>query len=373
MGSSLKLLSVRGIDIRLHITFPLILLWAGLQFGLSAGNLSSAFFGVVAVSILFLLVTLHELGHSFAAQYYGVPVKQIVLTPLGGVAQLSRMPENPIQELVIALAGPAVNMVIAILMGALVLVAGINIANPLSVIGGVTGFTLTALFSYIFVYNIFLALFNLLPAFPMDGGRVLRALLALPMDYVRATKIAGNIGRVVAIMMGLYGLFNGGFFLMLIAVFIFTAGAQEMQWVERRGALRGYTVENVYSPSVYRLDPRSNLQQAANLMLFSSQRSFPVLDGEKLIGLVPQSSLMQALKSFGPYQSVATAINKEIEPVSLTDDLSTVAQRLNEEQVDALPVVANGRFMGLITQRQIEDLIRMQAVAPNAIPQSQSV
>jgi CBS domain-containing protein len=193
------------------------------------------------------------------------------------------------------------------------------------------------------------------------------------MDYVWATKIAGNVGRIVAIMMGLYGFVNGGFFLVLIAIFIFTAGAQEMRWVEKRGALLGYTVQHVYSPSIYRLDPHSNLQQAANLMLFSSQRSIPVLDGEKLIGLVPQGSLMQALKSFGPYQSVAVAINKEIEPVSLADDLSVVDQRLNEKQVDALPVVDNGRFIGLITQSQISNLIRLQAASPNSVPQSQSV
>ena len=161
MRGSLRLITVRGIDIRLHFTFPLILIWAALQFGLLAGNLSGALFGVTAILILFGLVTLHELGHGFAAQYYDVPVKQIVLSPIGGVAQLSHIPEKPSQEFFIALAGPAVNFLIALLMALVLLTPVASLGNPAAVITGASGFTLNSLFSYIFFYNILLALFNI--------------------------------------------------------------------------------------------------------------------------------------------------------------------------------------------------------------------
>lgn len=371
MGSSFKLFTIRDIDIRLHFTFPLILVWAAVQFGLLSGNLSSALFGVVGISLLFVLVTLHELGHSFAAQYYGVPVRQIVLSPLGGVAQLSRMPSQPIQEFVIAIAGPAVNVIFALLMGAVAIGLGINIVNPFAVVA-TGGFTLASLFSYVFVYNIVLAVFNLLPAFPMDGGRILRALMAMRWDYVRATTTAATIGRVVAVLMGLYGLFNGGFFLVLIAIFIYTAASQEVAVVKARDILKGYTVQDVYTQSVYQLAPDSSLQQATNLMLLGGQASFPVVEDGVLVGFLPRASLVAALKSSVPHAPVSRFMLRDVAPVAPGDDLFDVQQRIFTEQSDALPVTYNGRFLGLISAKQISSLRRLLTTNPHVIPQSRS-
>ena len=173
MGGSIPLFRVRGISIRMHLTFPLILVWGAVQFGwLNGGGLSGALFGVVVTLILFTIVVLHELGHSFAALYYGVPVKQIILMPLGGVAQLSRIPEEPRQEFVIAIAGPAVNFLLAILLWLLALVFGASLTVSPEIL---TSVSFSSLFSYIFLANLSLGIFNLLPAFPMDGGRILRA------------------------------------------------------------------------------------------------------------------------------------------------------------------------------------------------------
>ena len=194
MNRSLKLFAIKGIDIRLHITFPLILAWAALQFGQMFGSLNGALFGVVAVTILFVLVTLHELGHSFAAMAYDVPVKQIILSPIGGVAQLMRMPDKPGQELIIAIAGPAVNILMAFLMLAFALALGIDFDTLFRGAAGLEGATLMALFSYVFVSNIFLAVFNLIPAFPMDGGRILRALLALRLCLSGTLTVSRQIG-----------------------------------------------------------------------------------------------------------------------------------------------------------------------------------
>jgi Zn-dependent protease/CBS domain-containing protein len=377
MGNSLKLFTIRGIELKLHITFPLILLWAALQFGLLAGNLSSALFGVVAVSFLFVLVTLHELGHSFAAQYYGVPVKQIVLSPLGGVAQLAHIPEKPSQEFVIAIAGPAVNFIIAILMGLLALGSGISFSHllassPLAGLSISSGFSLQALFSYIFFYNILLALFNLLPAFPLDGGRIFRSLLAMRLPYVQATNIASTVGRALAIALGLYGLFNGGFFLVLIAVFIYVGAGQEAAQVRMRGVLRGYTVEQVYDSSAHRLSPDSTVRQASDLMIFGGQKSFPVLEGETLVGFLPHEELLAAMRTAVSYARIGAFMRRDIRPVSCEDDLYDVQQRLFAEKASALPVVSDGRFMGLITLRHIGELYRMLRVTPKAWPQSQS-
>ncbi len=373
MGNSFKLFSVRGIDIRLHITFPLILLWAGLQFGLRAGAVESAVFGVIAVGFLFVLVTLHELGHSFAAQYFGVPVKQIILSPLGGVAQLNEIPDKPKQEFVIAIAGPAVNVVIAILMGAVALGLGISVENPFLILSGLGGLTLTSLFIYVFYYNIVLALFNLIPAFPLDGGRVFRSLLAMRLDYVRATTIASTVGQVIAVMLGIYGLFSGGIFLVLIAVFIFTAGRQEAQMVRVRSVLRGVKVQQAYSPSVYQLNRDSTVQQATNLMIYGGQRNFPIVDSESLIGFLPHGDLMGAMQTAAPHSRVENLMRRDVEPVEPGDNLFEVQRKLGELQLEALPVAIGNRFLGLITRRQIADVHRLLQKTPNAILQGQSV
>ncbi len=368
MGRSFKLFSVRGIDLKVHITFPLILLFAAFQFGVVTGDLSGALFGIVAISLLFVLVTLHEFGHSFAAQYYGLEVKQIVLSPIGGVAQLEEMPDNPVQELVIALAGPAVNLAAALIMGLAVLVFGLDIVNPLAILGGAAGFGLAALFSYVFVYNIFLALFNMIPAFPLDGGRVLRALLAMRLDYVRATNIASTVGRVAAIGLGIYGLSTGGFFLILIAIFIFSAAGQEAQYTRYRQALKGYTVQHAYSPSAYQLEPTHSIRQASDLMLLGRQSSFPITMSEQLIGFVPNAVLVEALRTLQPYDTVATIMRTDIEPVLPHEPLFEVRRRMELEGLDALPVVSGGRYAGLISREQIDTLHRLAVNAPNAAP-----
>ncbi len=373
MGSSIRLFSIRAIDIRLHITFPLILLWAALQFGMRAGSLEGAVFGVIAISLLFVLVTLHELGHSFAAQYYGVPVKRIILSPLGGVAQLSQIPDEPKQEFVIAIAGPAVNGVAALLMAGVAVTLGFDLGNPLIALSGLGGLTIASLFVYVFYYNILLALFNLIPAFPLDGGRIFRSLLALRLNYVQATSIAANVGRVVAILMGLYGLFSGGIFLMMIAIFIFSAGTQEARMVKVRSVLRAVKVHQVYSPSVYVLNPSSTVQQAMNLMIFGRQRNFPVVDSDRLAGFLPYSDLMQASHSAASHSFITSIMRRDIQPVGLNDDLFEVQRLLNESQLEALPVALNGQFLGMITQHQIAETHQLLRKTPNTSLQGQSI
>jgi Zn-dependent protease/CBS domain-containing protein len=370
-NASLKLFSVRGIDIRLHYTFPLILIWAALQFGVFiGGGVSGAVFGVIAISLLFVLVTLHELGHSFAALHFNVPVERIVLSPIGGVAQLRRMPEEPKQEFIIAIAGPAVNFAIALILGVFVLGFGIDLVNPFATLGS---FSLMALFSYLFISNIFLALFNLIPAFPMDGGRVLRALLAMRLEYVQATKIAATIGRAFAILLGLYGFIGGGIFMMIIAFFLYTMAGQEAAAVQVSRALRGYTVQQAYNSSVHRLHPSHTLQHAANMMLYSGQDTLPVTQDGRFVGIIAQPQVMEMLQTNGPNILVGHVMKRDVAPVSLQSEITAVQQRFLEEEVNALPVVGHGEFLlGLITRRHIAELYRMLSLTPNAIRGIQS-
>ncbi len=372
MGRSLKLFAIRGIDIRLHFTFPLILLWAALQFGLINGSLAGAWLGVIVISLLFVLVTLHELGHSFAALHYGVPVEQIMLSPIGGIAQLQRMPEKPIQEFVIAVAGPAVNLVAAVVMLLFVPLLNLTAVDFATVLSGGAGLTGTAVFAYVFTYNIFLAVFNLIPAFPLDGGRIFRALLAMKLDYVRATTIAATVGRLVAVMLGIYALFNGGIFLVFIAFFIYMAAGQEASYVRQRGALRGFHVRDVYSPAAYTVTPYTTIQQAVNLMMISGQGSFPVVQDERLEGFITQRDLSHAIQTRGGHAWANMIMRRNVEPVTPAMPILDVQERLHEEQLDALPVVENGRYAGLIGRWQINQLLRWNSLNGSFRPQPQS-
>jgi stage IV sporulation protein FB len=371
MGASIHLLSVRGIDIRMHITFPLILIWGALQFGLfSDRGLSGAIFGVVVTLLLFIIVLLHELGHSFAAQYYGVEVKQIVLLPIGGVAQLASIPEKPSQEFVIAIAGPLVNFILAILMLIFGLLAGfrVSLAGAADIFRTMEALGADALFNYLFLTNLFLAIFNLLPAFPMDGGRVLRAILASQMNYVRATIIAASIGQALAWALGLWGFLQGGFFIILIAIFIYLGAGHERQSVQLRHTLGGLRVDQAYSRQVRTLSPDSALRAAVELTLSTFQADFPVCEGDRLVGLLPYTRLIEALNQYETSTPVAEVMLTDVLTVAPDEEMVAVQQRLAESNLDALPVVDGERFLGLITSRDISELYRLVSIQPDLIP-----
>jgi len=229
MNWSYKIARIAGTDVKIHFTFPLLLLFIALSnlcFGLGA-----ALLGVLFVTLVFGCVLLHEFGHIFAARAFGVRTPDVTLYPIGGVARLERMPERPSQELIVALAGPAVNVVIAGFLTAVLVLLGLGV--NLTGLGGFVAGGLSFLSSLAAV-NIWLVVFNLIPAFPMDGGRVLRALLAMRMPFVRATNIAAKVGRFLALAAGIYGLVSFQPMLMLIAAFIYFAAGQEAMMANLR-------------------------------------------------------------------------------------------------------------------------------------------
>ena len=357
MNRSFKLFSVAGIDVRVHLTFPLILVWAAFQFGiLTGGGLSGALFGIIVVLLLFGIVTLHELGHSFAAMYYKIPVKDIVLLPIGGVAQLKRMPKEPWQEFVVALAGPAVNVVLALLLGGVALALNVPVlGGSLGVINGTASLSLTAVLSYIFVSNLPLALFNLIPAFPMDGGRVLRALLAMGLPYARATAIAARLGQVLAVGLGIYGLFNGGIFLMFIAFFVYNGAKQENALVQQEAQLQQVTVGQVFARQVQSLRPFNTLQDALTLKSLTGQTSFPVHDGFRYVGLLTGAQLQEGLQRFSGWTAVNDLVRRDLPVVTPGDSLERVQSLLQQHQTEALPVVDDHTFLGVITLNHLRE------------------
>jgi Zn-dependent protease len=364
MDRGLPLFKIRGIQIRMHLTFPLILIFAAIQFGLLTGRgLTGAVFGIIVTTILFAIVVLHELGHSIAAQSYGIDVKQIVLLPIGGLAQLGRMPEKPSQEFVISIAGPLVNFALAAVLAVVGLLSGFELGLPFAFRLPV-GISLGGVFTYIFAANLFLGLFNLLPAFPMDGGRVLRSLLAMRIDYAKATSLAVVIGQGMAVLMGLWGFIGGGFFLILIAIFIFSAAGQEGRMAQVRGVLGDVTVRRAFSKQVRSLSPQSTLQDAITLTMSSFQSDFPVRDGDILLGMLTHDRLAEALKEAGPNEFVTKFMRTDLEPVSPEERLYVAHERLRETGTEALPVVENGLLLGLVTTRNVREVFRLASRWP---------
>lgn len=365
MDNAFRLFRLRGIDVYIHVTFPLILLWAGLFYGwLQGRGLSGAVFGVVVTLLLFVIVLLHEFGHGLAAQAYGVEVKRIVLLPLGGVAQLGRIPEKPMQEFVIAIAGPMVNFVLAVVMLPLAVVflpelSDLGLRNALRQFGQLTG---SAIYQYLFVSNIFLAVFNLVPAFPLDGGRVLRALLAARMDYAKATRIAVWIGQSLAWGLGLWGFASGNLFSILIALFIYMGAGAEGQMIALRVALNGLVVEQAYSRQAMTVTPQQTVGDAAQLVLQSFQSNFAVCENGELVGVLPYGRLVEALEKQGRATVIGEVMEREAVSVRPQDKLFQVQEQMMLHNREALPVAEAGRYLGLISRGDIAEAVRLLTI-----------
>ncbi|MBI3160054.1 MAG: site-2 protease family protein [Chloroflexi bacterium] len=369
MDNAFRLFRFRGIDVLVHVTFPLILIWAGLAYGVFEGRgVGGAVFGVLVTLLLFGIVLLHEFGHSLAAQAFGVEVKRIILLPLGGVAQLGRIPENPLQEFVIAIAGPAVNFLLAILMiWALPLESGgLSLQTLRNLLGNSSGLNAAAVLNYLFVSNLFLAIFNLAPAFPLDGGRVLRALLAAQMGYVRATRIAVGIGQSLAWALGLWGFISGNLFGILIAVFIYVGAQQEGQMIMVRSALGNLTVNEAYSRRAVAVTPHQTVGEVAQIVLQSSQSNFAVCEGSKVVGMLSYPRLVRALESDGKNQLIGTVMHPDVVGVHPEDRLFVVQQKMLEANQEAFPVIADGAYLGLITRGDLGEAVRLLAALKEA-------
>lgn len=355
MSWSIPLGRIAGTEIRLHLTFLLFLAWIGLSHGLRGGT-AEAISGVVFICLIFLCVLLHEFGHSLAARRYGIATPDITLLPIGGVARLERIPENPAEELVVALAGPAVNVVIAavlfvILGGAPSPEAAMNLEN------GAHG-----LLERLFWVNVTLVLFNLIPAFPMDGGRVLRALLGYRLGHRRATEVAAQIGQGVAFLLGLVGLLNGAPLLVFVALFVWLGAGAESQAVQMRELSRGMIAADAMITRYEELPVTARIADAIELLLRTSQTDFPVVDGGgRLRGILTRSDMIKALQQAGPDSAVLEAMQREVAVVPHRAPLEQAMAAMQQAAGPVGVVDGTGRLVGLLTQENLGEMLMVEA------------
>lgn len=340
-----------GIRIKIHFTFLLFVGWIAVSQGILAGDVVQASLSVLLMLLVFGCVLLHELGHALTARRFGVATRDIILLPIGGVARLERMPEKPSQEILVAIAGPAVNVAIALVL------AGLMGTFHLSLSGlAFTGGLLEALL-YI---NIVIVLFNMIPAFPMDGGRVLRALLATRLSFVRATRIASYIGQAVAVGFGIAGIAMNHPMLLLVALFVFLAASEERAMVQSRSAMQGASARDAMLTDFQVIGADTTLQEAMNLLMAGSQTDFPVVQDGAPVGMLSRNELFHGLRTVGPEARVGQVMQADTAWVSPGESLESVVRRMQGARRSAMPVMAQGRLVGLVTIENVSELLMAQ-------------
>lgn len=345
---------VAGIKIQVHWTFLILVAWIVLLHVSRGSNPVQVALGVLLVLSVFGCVVLHELGHALTAKRFGIATRDITLLPIGGVARLERMPEEPRQELLVAVAGPLVNVAIAgLLFAGLAAQGAVRPAGELAVIGG----NLAAQLMWI---NVILVAFNLLPAFPMDGGRILRALLARRLNYVSATRIAAGIGQGMAILFGLVGLFSNPF-LVFIAIFVYLGAQAEAQYAETRSALEGATVADAMMTKFQYLNVGDRLADAVRELLAGAQLDFPVLAADRLAGVLFRSDLVRALKESGGETPVADVMRRDSATAQADEPLHRVLARMRSERCSTVPVLRHGRLVGILTLENVGELMMVRS------------
>ena len=357
MGWSLPIFRIAGIQLRIHVTFVLLIAW--LAFGYYAqGGSPAAAEGVIFVLLLFLCVVLHEFGHALAAKSFGINTPDITLLPIGGVARLERMPEEPKQELLIAVAGPAVNVVIALGL----FVAGGSFINPFV---NPAAPERVGLVSQLLIINVLLVAFNLLPAFPMDGGRVLRALLATRMSYARATQIAATVGQGFAFVFGFIGLIWNPF-LIFIALFVYIGASQEAALAQMKDVSRRFPVSSAMVREFRTLPENATLEEAVDALLATSQHDFPVVDETgNVAGVLTRRDLIAALRRNDPALRVGDVMRRNIPTVTTGTRFEEAFRIMQECNCPAVPVLDSmKRLVGLLTPENVTELMMIQSAMP---------
>lgn len=354
MTWSWKLARIAGIDIYVHITFLMVILWIGVTYWTQHQNLGAVIEGVGFILTLFGCVVLHEYGHALTARRYGIRTRDITLLPIGGLARLERMPDVPVQELWVALAGPAVNVTIAAVLFGWVQASGHW--EPLNRVNVASG----AFAERILVANVFLAGFNLLPAFPMDGGRALRALLATRMEYTRATQRAAQIGQGMAVLFAVVGL-QGNPVLIFIALFVWIGAGQEASMVQMKSSLAGIPVRRAMLTQFSILTPANTIGDAVDLVLTGSQQDFPVVHDGRVEGILTRGNLLTALSRAGRTALVRDSIQRQCVSAEPGEMLDEVLARARSVDCHTVPITERGALVGLLTMDNVGEFLMIQA------------
>lgn len=354
MRWSISLGTIAGIRVQLHFTFLLFVGWIAVTRGLLTGHPAQALSAVLLLLLVFTCVLLHELGHALAARRYGIPTRDITLLPIGGVARVTRMPDKPQQEIVVAVAGPAVNLVILVVLFAIS--HGLHRPFTETVMRG-------GLLESLLLVNIVMIVFNMIPAFPMDGGRVLRAVLALRLPHPRATRIASTVGQVIALVFGVVGLFgipgvvDPSAILVFIALFVFLAAGEEQAQAQTRSTIDGLPVSAAMVTEFHTLDVRDPLRRAVDYLMAGAQQDFPVMEEGVHLGMLSRADLVSALGKRGAEVAVGAVLRLDQEYAAPDEPLDQALQRIRARGRQALPVLQQGRLVGLLTLDNVGDLL----------------
>ncbi len=351
MKWSARLATIAGIDIKVHATFLLVLALGAYEWG-GSGGWQGAAFGMLLMVLLFASVALHELGHSLVAKAVGVRVREIILLPIGGVAMMTGRPKKALHELLIALAGPAVNVVLALGLGA-VSIAGLwtGVFDMSALTSkGMLDPSLSTLVTWLLTANVTLAIFNMLPAFPMDGGRVLRAGLSMMVGYETASRFASRLGQVLAIALGGYGLMAGNPMLALIGVFVFLGASQERAADTIRSVLSGLHAADVVERPSVTLTAWQRVGDVARMMIGMPQRYYPVLRGEQLVGVMSRDAIMAVVGAGGADIAIDQVMDDKVPTVQASDTLESVLETLASAGARVALVVDENGWVGLLSQ-----------------------
>lgn len=363
MPWSLTLGSIAGTAVRIHVTFLLLLAWIGFA-AFQSGGSQAAVSGVVFIVLLFACVLAHEFGHIAMARRFGIATPDVTLLPIGGVASLERMPESPREQLLVALAGPAVNVVIAaVLLLWLSLTAdGADLAKGMSRVEDPN----VGLAARLAAANIVLVVFNLIPAFPMDGGRVLNALLAMRMDKGRAIEISARIGQVMAFVFGFLGLVNANPLLVFVAIFVYIAAASEVQTSSLETMTSGLDVSDAMETRFATVPVDATVGDAVNILLATGQHEFPVVDAfRKPVGLLTRDALIEALRGSGEAAPITEALKDAPPSVRQRDALDHGVREMSRLSAPAISVVdENGAVIGLLTMQNVAEMLMIRNVKP---------
>jgi Zn-dependent protease len=357
MKANLKLGSVSGIKIVVHWTFFFLIVWIVFDELIRGGPTESILFNITFVLAVFFCVVLHELGHALTARRFGISTKKITLLPIGGIASLDRIPESPRQELLVTIAGPLVNVIIAILLYFIVPVQEYARLNFTESFEALMSFSFQNFLFYLFIVNVGLVFFNIIPAFPMDGGRVLRALLAMRLNRVKATKIASSIGQIIAVIFLLVGLLYNPF-LIFIALFIFLGAYGENQMVQQLALLNGHTVEEAMLLHITTFKPEDSIDLAVNKIISGTEINFIILENNKVKGLLYHKDIIE---NSNKNVLIKDVMNVNFKSVKSTDDLKKVYNLIYNENNAFFPVIDNGKLVGAIDHTNLTEYILLQA------------
>lgn len=364
---AIRVARIGGIVIDIHFTFGLVLFWGAWEGWSQYGSYSGALYGLLAVTLLFACILLHELGHALQARILGINASRITLLPVGGLAQFESLPAHAWQELMIVLAGPLLNLILASTLGALVyfLQPSLHLADWPTYLFSLYPPTLTGLALYLVGANIALFLFNMLPAFPMDGGRTLRAGLALVLDYQVATRLAAWLGCVIAVLMiilGLIGWPSVGLmpnpFLLIVAVVVVMGAYQEERHVRRQRTLVRTEVGDICQSPSCMVAPWDTMTHPVVRKLFRRERVLPVVVGDRLVGLLTHADAQRGARQRQPV-TVAHLMRSDFPILRPHDTLWVALQEMDSSQLNYLPVVDNGTFLGFVSLEHIENAWRI--------------